>query len=281
MARLSGRVVAVTGAGSGIGAALAGELAREGAVLALSDVREEALAVVAGRLREAGAQVHDMVVDVGEADAVLSWATAVDRTLGPVSLLYNNAGMTVYGAFEEHSLEDFDAVLRVNLHGVLHGCRAFLPQLRRSAPSMVVNISSLFGLIGVPGQTAYCTSKYAVRGFSDALREELRGSGVSVLCVHPGGVATNIVRDARLASGLAEERSPLPRVVRMFERHGMAPAEAARRIVRASLRGRSRLVITREAHAFDVLGRMSPVGGLRMAARLIDRLGGGGRQGSG
>lgn len=263
---LRGVTAVVTGAGSGIGAALAAELHRKGARLVLVDrdaARVEAVAAPLGAAWRA--------VDVSRADEVEALAAWVQAEHGGAALLINNAGVTVLGRFEEHSLADWERLLAVNLWGVVYGCRAFLPQLRRAPQARIVNLSSLFGLVGLPGQTAYCASKFAVRGLSEALDEELRGSSVGVTVVHPGGVRTGIVQNASVAHGAPEDGSK-DKVADFFTRKALHPGKAAAQIVAAVERDQYRLRICPETTLADWCIRLLPVAGRRWVVALLVRV---------
>lgn len=265
--RLDGRVAVVTGAASGIGAAVARCLRAEGCVVVAVD-RDPAVMAAAAAI---GATAR--VVDVAEPAEVEALAAWVVETHGAVHILVNNAGITVIGTFEEHSAEDFDRVMRVNLGGVVNGCRAFLPHLRAADEAHIVNLSSVFGIVAIPGQSAYCTSKFAVRGFSEALGEELAGSRVGLTVVHPGGVRTNIVVHATAAAGMARGDA-LERLARFFAKRTPPPEEVAPRIVAAIRAGRRRALVTGDAVLLDGLRRLAPVWSNRVVAtEILRRLG--------
>lgn len=263
---LSGQTVVVTGAASGIGAALAGALAQRGARLVLVDRDAEGLERIATPLGAAW-----RVVDVSQRAQLVELARWVDEAHGGAQVLINNAGMTILGRFEEHSAEDWERLMGVNLFGVVWGCQAFLPQLRRAPRAWIVNISSLFGLVGIPGQAAYCASKYAVRGLSEALHEELAGSTVGITVVHPGGVRTGIVKKAQRAEGAAAD-DVQDRLVTFFEQKAMSPRRAAEQILRAVERGQYRLRVCPETTLADWVIRLSPVAGRRWIVALLVRL---------
>lgn len=190
-----GKVAVVTGAGSGIGRALAVKLAARGARLALSDIDQAALAATATLC--ASPDVRCYQLDVADRNAVLAHAADVERDFGAVHHLFNNAGATLVGTFEHASLEEIDWQLGINLMGVVYGSKAFLPLMLRQREGCIVNISSVFGLVGYPAQSAYNISKFGVRGLTECLWSELEGSGVRAVCVHPGGIRTNIERAGR------------------------------------------------------------------------------------
>ncbi|MFC5291037.1 SDR family NAD(P)-dependent oxidoreductase [Actinokineospora guangxiensis] len=240
MRSFQGKVAVVTGAASGIGAALVRALLAEGALVAASDVAE---------LPETGARGYR--VDVTDRDAVYAHAAEVAGEFGRVDLVVNNAGVALKGTVRQMSDEDFRWVVDTNFWGVVHGTRAFLPHLVESRGSLV-NVSSVFGLIGVPSQSAYNAAKFAVRGFTEALRQELRGTGVGVSCVHPGGVKTNIARNAR--TSVPAERAAFGR---SLDRVAMTtPDTAARVILSGARRDRARILVGPDAYVIDALPRL-------------------------
>lgn len=265
MKHLDGRVAVITGAASGIGAALAQTLAARGCRLALADVDEAGLDAVAAGLP--GAETLLRRVDVRHEDQVAGLVEAVVSRFGAAHLVVNNAGLTVTGRFLDTSAEDFRRVVDVNLWGVIYGCRHFLPVLLAQDQGHVVNLSSMFGIVGVPGQSAYCVTKYGVRGLSEALWEELAGTSVGVTVVHPGGVRTNIVRAAGVRDPKTRER-----MVRYFDERTMPAEVAAERIVRAVEQGAPRLVLGKDALLGDALRRLAPVQGNRLLGRQLRRM---------
>lgn len=251
----SNRVVIITGAGSGIGQALAKEFASRGAQLALADLNVAGLETTRSMLGNAKANTY--VVDVSDAATMERFASNVRRDCGRASILVNNAGVALHGNFEQLSLADFEWLFRINFWGVIHGCKFFLPLLRQEPDARIVNISSVFGLIAPPGQTAYGASKYAIRGFSESLREELRGSSVAVTCVHPAGISTKIAMNARsgAASNLQEQalaRELFHRVARI------TPEEAAQTIIQGIVQRRDRVLIGADAYRIDRMARLFP-----------------------
>jgi len=266
------KVAVVTGAASGIGRALAIQLAERGAHLALVDVSETGLAAVARETASESRRVTTHVCDVADAGHMAALVEEVGARHGRVDLLVNNAGVSVTAPLEEHSLEDFRWIVGVNFWGVVHGCKLFLPLLRRAAAESgeahIVNLSSMFGLIGLPTQSSYCATKFAVRGFSEALWAELRDAKIGVTSVHPGGVRTNIVRESRTADPVAKQQ-----MVERFEKMTMDPAEAARQILRAVERNELRVVICREARVADWAKRIAPSSVHRLVAWGYRRFG--------
>lgn len=269
MHRLLGRVAAITGAASGIGRATAHELAMRGCHLALADVDEAGLESTAERLRRRGGPVTTHVVDVRDAERVQGFADEVESAHGRCEILINNAGVTSAGRFEDDTDADLAWIVDINLWGVVHGCRSFLPLLRRADEGHIVNLSSMVGLLGLPQNASYSLTKGAVRSFSEALRAELRSAHIGVTSVHPGAINTNIARSARGSEGhriaaLAESRLA-PIVMR-------PPEVVAGRIVRAIDLDRARAVVGPDAHLLDIASRVLP-GRSGLIGRLVDRLG--------
>ena len=261
----------VTGAGSGIGRALAQGLAARGLDLALVDIHQDRLDAVAGELRTGQSSgpssgrtrvtTHRMDVADREAVAALPGAVA-DAHDGPVSMLFNNAGVAVGGRFEQVSEADFDWLLEINLHAPIRLTRAFLPQLREASAARIVNISSIFGIIAPAGQSAYCTAKFGLRGFSEALRHELEGSSVGVTVVHPGGVNTRIAMDARTDS--ARENGMTDEEIRAAKARSqtslvMPPERAARLILDAAAARKGRLLVGSDARMAAAIQTLFPV----------------------
>jgi NAD(P)-dependent dehydrogenase (short-subunit alcohol dehydrogenase family) len=279
MLNLNGRVAVITGAGSGIGRAIALCLARRGCHLALADIEEPGLAQVQvqaqvlmqaqaprqGPVNSAGLRVSTHPLDVANREAVAALPAAVLKAHGRVDLLVNNAGVALAGNFELVSEADFEWLMEINFYGVVRMTRAFLPALRASDDACIVNISSVFGLISPPGQSAYSASKFAVRGFSNALRHELAGTRVAVSVVHPGGVATSIARNARIAPGVpADELRHRLQLAEQLLR--MPPEKAGEIIVRGVERRRPRILVGRDALMVSLLERLAPVSYWRVLA---------------
>jgi NAD(P)-dependent dehydrogenase (short-subunit alcohol dehydrogenase family) len=268
MRDFSNAVVVITGAGSGIGRALAMEFARRGAQLALADINTSALEETRSLLGNAKAGTY--MVDVGDASSVEAFARKVRQGFGRTTILVNNAGVALYGVFEELSLADFEWLFRINFWGAIHCCKFFLPLLRQEKEARIVNISSVFGLIAPPGQTAYGSSKYAVRGFSESLREELRGSGVAVSCVHPAGVSTNIANNARAAA--ASDPQGQEQARELFNRVALiTPQEAAATIVRGIEQDKDRILIGADAYRIDRIARLFPARAGAMFANWLGK----------
>ena len=250
MKRFTGKVAVITGAGSGIGRALALELAGRGARIAVSDVDEVRAAETA---KLAGENARSYVLDVADRAAVLAHAEDVVEDFGGVNIVVNNAGVALGATVEEMSFEDYDWLMGINLGGVINGTKAFLPHLIASGDAHLVNISSVFGFVGIPTQSAYNAAKFAVRGFTEALRQEMliARHPVGVSCVHPGGIKTNIVRDSRNNSDDQEQAAA------GFEKIAMTtPEKAAQTIVRGVERRSARILIGPDAYVLDAIPRV-------------------------
>lgn len=250
-----GKVAVVTGAGSGIGRALARELARQGALLALSDVDMVGLAATERLATAEGAVVHIRSLDVTDRDAVLAYAEEVVADLGRVNLVFNNAGIGVLGSVQDLSFDQFQRVIDVDLMGVVHGTKAFLPHLVASGDGHVVNLSSMFGFVGIANQSPYNAAKFAVRGFTEALRQEMLGTGapVAVTCVHPGGVKTGIARNSAIAGD-----EPVEVNSKFEDVFFRMTADRAATIILAGVRRRkARVHVGMDAVAMDLLARVA------------------------
>ncbi|WP_375484089.1 SDR family NAD(P)-dependent oxidoreductase [uncultured Mycobacterium sp.] len=271
MEGFAGKVAVVTGAGSGIGQALAIELARSGAKVAISDVDTEGLAQTEERLAATGAQVKADRLDVTEREAFLAYADQVNEHFGKVNQIYNNAGIAFSGDVEVSQFKDIERVMDVDFWGVVHGTKAFLPYLIASGDGHVINVSSVFGLFSVPGQAAYNSAKFAVRGFTEALRQEmvLAGHPVKVTTVHPGGIKTAIARNAGAAEGLDREK-----LAEVFDKRlaNTSPQRAARIILEAVRKNKARVLVGPDAKMLDVLVRLTGSGYQRLFTPVLSRM---------
>jgi NAD(P)-dependent dehydrogenase (short-subunit alcohol dehydrogenase family) len=260
MKDLRGRVAAVTGAASGIGRALAVNLAARGCHVAVADIDEKGLQETAALAGGSGVKVTTHRVDVSDRVQVEGFARDVVEVHGRVHLVINNAGVTVSQTLEDIAYEDFEWLMGINLWGVIYGSKAFLPFLKQQAEGHIVNISSIYGVITPPCNGAYCTAKFAVRGFTETLDQELKGTNVRVTCVHPGGVRTNIARNARFhqASDPCISRDE---AVAIFDRFmaRTTPDEAARIIIAGIERDKHRIMVGADAVILDVVKRLFPV----------------------
>jgi NAD(P)-dependent dehydrogenase (short-subunit alcohol dehydrogenase family) len=257
-------VAAITGAGSGIGRALAHEFVRQGARVSLSDVNEEGLAETEAQLQAKGHQPFVQRVDVAVRDEVEAWAAATEDHFGSVHLIVNNAGVALSGTVDALAIEDYEWIMAINFWGVVYGTKAFLPRMEAAGEGHVVNISSVFGLTSQPLMSGYNASKFAVRGFTESLRQdlELRKSCVSTTCVHPGGIRTNIARDSRVDPSVQHLTGRTPeQTTRDFERLFLTtPESAARTIVRAVQHNARRVLVGPDARLFDWAVRLMPTG---------------------
>jgi NAD(P)-dependent dehydrogenase (short-subunit alcohol dehydrogenase family) len=267
---LHDRIAVITGAGGGIGRGIAQALARRGCHLALADISEPGLAETVQLIGGPGIRISCHTLDVADRAATAALPQAVMARHGRVDLLFNNAGVALAGTFEQISETDFDWLFEINFGAMVRLTRAFLPHLKASDDARIVNMSSVFGLISPPGQTAYAASKFAVRGFSNALRFELAGSNVGVTVVHPGGVATKIAENARRPAGTtnAEMAEQLERARRLLT---MPPAEAGEIIVRAVERRAPRVVVGGHAKMVALIERLAPVSYWTILGPLVRR----------
>ena len=263
-----GRTAVITGAASGIGEALAEGLAARGCHLALADIDEDGLKRVKERLDRQGRLITVTVMDVANEEAIANFAIQVGRDHSGAHLLFNNAGVALGGEFERVSPTDFDWLMSINFWGVVRMTRAFLPILKQADRAHIINISSIFGVIAPYGQTAYSASKFAVRGFSDALRHELSDSTVGVTTVHPGGVATRIADSARAPADVSNEEAEK---VREISRNllTMPPARAAEIILRGVERGKKRVFVGRDAKTAALLERLFPSSYWSILSRFV------------
>jgi NAD(P)-dependent dehydrogenase (short-subunit alcohol dehydrogenase family) len=263
---LRGRTAVITGAGSGIGRAIATSLAQRGCHLALADIDARGLADTVSLLPSGGVRITSHHLDVADRAMVAAFPAIVSAQHGGADLLVNNAGVALGGTFEMVSEADFDWLFNINFHGVVGMTRAFLPLLRASTEARLVNISSIFGIVAPAEQVAYAASKFAVRGFSEALRHELAGSTVGVTLVHPGGVRTNISERARAPQGVdgpevARRRAAFAKFLRM------PPSTAGEIIVRGVEQRRARLLVGSDAMGLSLLARLLPVSYWSVMAR--------------
>ncbi|MFE5285997.1 SDR family NAD(P)-dependent oxidoreductase [Nocardia sp. NPDC056611] len=268
MRTLSDKVVVITGAGSGIGRALAVRVANEGARLALSDISATGLAETAAMIRQRrGVELRTDQLDVRDRQAMAAYAASVAAEFGTVNVVINNAGVGFYGFLDEMTYEQFEWVMDIDFWGVVYGTKEFLPYLIASGDGHIVNLSSMDGLVGMAGQTQYCAAKFAVRGFSEALRQEMMISGhrVEVTTVHPGSIQTPIARNAGIAGNRDRDHH-----AEFFEKYmAMTSAEhVADRIINGILKKKPRVVVGLDAKALDVLSRIAGAGYQRAFAAI-------------
>lgn len=269
--KITARPVMITGAASGIGRALATRLARLGSPAAIADIDETGLRQTAANLH---GNVLTRVLDVADAADVHKFAAEVKAWLpAPLAAVFNNAGVAVASTVKDAVPEDDDWLWSINFHGVVNGTRAFLPILLEQDDGVIVNTSSAHGLIGVPFNSAYCAAKFAVRGFTDALRQELRGTGVRAVNIHPGGITTNIVRNARIRKdpeGLGRTKEE---IAAAFDKVTMtSPDKAAEIIHRGVEKGKARILVGPDAYMIDALARIAPTHYFDLLTQLEKRM---------
>src|ERR1700685_4404948 len=275
MTAIRGAAAAVTGAASGIGRALALELAARGCDLALADRDEAGLAAVAagvGSTHRQKVSVHR--VDVGAPAEIADFAQAAISAHPGLNILVNNAGVALLGQFTEIDQAQMDWLMNINFWGVVHSTRAFLPHLARQSRAHIVNLSSIFGIVAPPGQTAYAAAKFAVRGFSEALRHELQmaASPVRLSVVHPGGIATNIARNSRTGSGMTDNARRAQSIERFDAVAQTTPKDAALRIIKGIEKNQPRILIGNDARFMDLLQRFRPATYWSVMARRIEKM---------
>jgi short-subunit dehydrogenase len=274
MTAIRGAAAAITGAASGIGRALSLELAARGCDLALADRDEAGLRTVAaeiGRAHSRKVSVHR--VDVGVPAEIEAFAQAASASHPGLNIVVNNAGVALLGQFSEIDQAQMDWLMNINFWGVVHSTRAFLPHLSRKPEAHIVNLSSIFGIIAPPGQTAYAAAKFAVRGFSESLRHELQtaASPVKLSVVHPGGIATNIVRNSRTGAGVTDNERRAQAIERFDTVAKTTPTAAALRIIKGIENNEPRILIGNDARFMDLLQRFRPASYWAVLARRLEK----------
>ncbi len=269
MRELEQSVAVITGAATGIGRALAARLADEGASLCLADINKGELDVVAHALRAKGCDVSAHAVDVADRRQVEALCRSTVEHFGRADLLINNAGVALRGDVEEVSLSDMEWLMGINFWGTVYGVKYFLPILKQQKKAYIVNLSSVFGMIAPPGEAAYAASKFAVRGFTEALRHELAGTSVQVSSVHPGGIRTGIAKSSRVGAGADPQKGEQDAAKFEFLAR-TTPERAADRIVSGVLQGKTRILIGRDASQIDLIQRLLPEHYWRIIGPLVD-----------
>ncbi len=262
------KVAAITGAGSGMGRALAVQLSQHGCNVAISDVNAEQLEETA-KLVSPNVKVTSHVVDVADKIAVKNFANSVVQQHGKVNMIFNNAGVSVTDLASRMSIEDFEWLMDINFWGVVHGTRAFLPHIAEQPDGHIVNTSSIFGTIAVPSQSAYNASKFAVRGYTYALRQELTETNIGVSCVQPGGVKTNIVKSSRFVP--SDNASPTKEEMELqFESVARLTSEQAAAIILKGVRkNKAQILVGTDAKIMALLERVFPTSYLKILGNFI------------
>ncbi|MBI1449263.1 SDR family NAD(P)-dependent oxidoreductase [Acinetobacter sp. AC1-2] len=275
MKNFKNKVAAITGAGSGIGQQLSILLAKQGCHLSLSDINEKGLQQTVELLKPYSTiTVTTKKLDVSDREAVKQWAQETVQDHGSVNLIFNNAGVALGSTVEGATYEDLEWIVGINFWGVVYGTKEFLPFIKQTQDGHIINISSLFGLTAQPTQSAYNATKFAVRGFTESLRQELdiEKSGVSSLCVHPGGIRTNIAKSAKMSDSLNSLGMDPTKSIQNFDKLlRTPPEEAASQILQAVLKNKRRLLIGSDAKILDVFQRLFPTGYQR-ASTIVTKL---------
>jgi short-subunit dehydrogenase len=252
MNNFKNKTVVITGAGSGIGKALALNFAKRGANLAIADINEVNLNETVDEAKKSGIKVFSKVLDVSKNEQVLKFAEEVKQNLGNADIMINNAGVALGKmSVEETSIENFEWIMSINFWGMVYGTKAFLPQLKKQETTVLVNVSSLFGLIGAKYQSAYCASKFAIRGFNEVLMAELEDTKIQMHSVHPGGIKTNIAKNSKGGD---------PKYSKSFEKMLVMPPErAAEIIINGIVKNKKRILIGNDAKGGDIIARIAPI----------------------
>ena len=278
MKNFKNKVAAITGAGSGMGQQLAVLLAKAGCHLSISDVNEKGLAETVELVKPYNVRVTSKKVNVAKLEEVRAWAADTVQNHGSVNMIFNNAGVALGSTVEGANYEDLEWIMGINYWGVVYGTKEFLPYIKKTGEGHIINTSSLFGLTAQPTQSAYNSSKFAVRGFTESLRQELdiENCGVSALCVHPGGIRTNIANDARMNDSLKSLGMNPEKSAKAFNKLLRMPAEdASQQILDAVLKNKRRLLIGNDAKAIYLMQRILPTGYQKvtaLATKLSKRL---------
>ena len=264
MKLLRGKVAAITGAGSGIGQKLAENLAAEGCRVAISDINKEGLSETAKQLEKYPVKVSTHLVDVSDRKQVYAFADEVVDQHGCVDMIINNAGVVVAESVEDVTYEDFEWLFGINFWGVVYGSKAFLPYLKKRPEGHIVNISSINGIVTWPNHSPYCAAKFAVKGFSESFLQEMRGSHINISCVHPGGVKTNVARNAKFYKTPGNKITPAEGVKKFEQIAILSPDKAAKKIIAGIKKNKTRIIVGPDAHIMDVLTRLFPVQFVRL-----------------
>jgi len=273
MKNVTDKVAAITGAASGIGRALALALAKQGCHVALSDLNEQGLAETASLASSYNVNVTTTTLNVADRGAVHAWADSVVKDHGKVNMIFNNAGVALGGTVEDTDYSDYEWIMDINMWGVVYGTKAFLPHIQQAGEGHIINISSIFGIFAQPTQSAYNMSKFAVRGFTESLRQELdlSNNSVSATSVHPGGIKTNIAKNARMKKSVGKlTGGDSEKARRQFDAMFMTtPETAANTILKAVTKNKRRVLIGPDAKVFDIMQRCLPMAYQRIVSTSI------------
>lgn len=268
MKSFSNKVAAITGAGSGMGRALAVQLAKLNCAVAISDVVDENLLETESLIKEYDVKVTRHLVDVSDRSVMEQYASEVNTTHGKVNLIFNNAGVSVTDSAEHMNYEDFEWLMNINFWGVVHGTRAFLPYLKEASEAHIINTSSIFGILSFPTQSAYNASKFAVRGYTESLRQELADTHIGVSCVHPGGVKTNIIKTSRYTPSDNESPTKEEFEENFEQMAALTSGEAALIILRGVEKNKARILVGKDAKLLTWISRLAPVNYPRLLALI-------------
>jgi NADP-dependent 3-hydroxy acid dehydrogenase YdfG len=262
------KVAAVTGAGSGMGQAIAVELARQGCAVSICDVNEAGLDETLQMLSAYPVEVSHHLVDVSDREAMNNYAGETNTIHGRVNMIFNNAGVSVTDSAEHMSYEDFEWLMGINFWGVVYGTRAFLPYLKTVDEAHIINTSSIFGILSFPTQTAYNASKFAVRGYTESLRQELEDTHIGVSCVHPGGVKTNIIKTSRYTPSDNSSATKEEMEVAFEELAALTSEQAAQQILKGVRKRHPRILVGKDAKILSFISRIAPVAYPKVIKRL-------------
>ena len=269
MSLLNNKIAVITGAASGIGRELALQMSRQDAIIAAADFDKQSLAETVKMIKEEGGQAEGFAVDISSVKQVEKFASDVKKKFGSIDILVNNAGVTLFGKFEELQIGDMEWIMNINFWGAIYMCKAFLPDIKEKKDSFLVNVASIFGVIGVGNQSAYCSTKFGIRGFTEALQDELHAFPVNIISVLPGGIKTNIARNARFIKDGAVIKDT-EKLVRRFDKISKTTAaQAAAAIIEGMKKRRARVLIGSDARLLDRLQRYMPVIYNRIIAKLF------------
>lgn len=268
MGLFKGKIAVITGAASGIGRELALQMSREGAAIIAADYDKKNLDETEKLVKSSGGTAFGFKVDISDSKQVNKFAADVKKKHGSIDMLINNAGVTLFGKFDELKMADFEWIMNINLWGAIYTTKAFLPELKDKQGAYLVNVASIFGVIGTGNQSAYCATKFGLRGFTEALQDELHAFPVKVISVLPGGIKTNIAKNARVIKDGSVLKDTAKLEKRLAKISKTTAAEAASQIIEGMRKNKARIRIGSDARFLDRLQRLVPVKYNRVLARL-------------